>query len=285
MSTEEQSPRGYDPRQRLVGALVLLALAVIFVPLVFDLRGGAREEQVLQPIPPKPEDFRVEILPLPAPGEPGAPAMPPPPPPMSQRAFSPPPKEAEPEAPQTPAAPAQVAAAEESAAKSPPAASESTAGESATGGSRIGEQAEDAANAQSRKPRAPSIARTTEAPAPPAGAQDAGAQRPSGADRQAMRQPARQEADTLPAGGDPSKRGWAVQLGRFTSPRNAVALRDRLQAQGFRVFVDQRGKGAQASYRVLAGPERRKAQAQRLRDRLRQVGVQGLVVPYEGEAW
>jgi len=51
-------------KQRVVGGLVLLALAVIFIPMVLDFRKDY--EQVISGtnIPPKPKDFRVETFEL-----------------------------------------------------------------------------------------------------------------------------------------------------------------------------------------------------------------------------
>ncbi len=51
-------------KQRIVGGLVLLALAVIFVPMVLDFRKDY--DQVINGtnIPPKPKDFRVETFDL-----------------------------------------------------------------------------------------------------------------------------------------------------------------------------------------------------------------------------
>ncbi len=51
-------------KQRVVGGLVLLALAVIFIPMVLDFRKDY--DQVIKGtnIPPKPKDFRVETFEL-----------------------------------------------------------------------------------------------------------------------------------------------------------------------------------------------------------------------------
>ena len=51
-------------KQRIVGALVLIALAVIVVPIVLDFR---KDDGVLEKsadIPPKPKDVTVQVLPL-----------------------------------------------------------------------------------------------------------------------------------------------------------------------------------------------------------------------------
>lgn len=64
MTNHETEPKKKYPGQRLVGALVLLALAVIIVPMILDFRKGYDVAINKTNIPPKPADFRVEILPL-----------------------------------------------------------------------------------------------------------------------------------------------------------------------------------------------------------------------------
>jgi len=51
--------------QRVVGALVLLALAAIFVPMVLDFNKGYEHGISKSNIPPRPGDIRVETLSLP----------------------------------------------------------------------------------------------------------------------------------------------------------------------------------------------------------------------------
>jgi len=48
--------------------------------------------------------------------------------------------------------------------------------------------------------------------------------------------------------------GWAVQLGAFKSEAEANKLRDRLRTGGVASFVDRNGTGADALWRVRAGP-------------------------------
>jgi len=68
------SPPGSDNeesriKQRLVGALVLIALAVIIVPLFLDFRKDYDHVIKGTNIPPKPDDFHVEVVPLVPPGD------------------------------------------------------------------------------------------------------------------------------------------------------------------------------------------------------------------------
>jgi len=56
-------------KQRIVGALVLIALAVIIVPLLLDFRKDYDHVIKGTNIPPKPDDFHVEVVPLNPPEE------------------------------------------------------------------------------------------------------------------------------------------------------------------------------------------------------------------------
>jgi DedD protein len=54
---------------RMVGALVLIALAVILVPMILDFNAGQGPLSNRDVIPEKPRDFRIEEVPLIAPGD------------------------------------------------------------------------------------------------------------------------------------------------------------------------------------------------------------------------
>lgn len=60
--------------------------------------------------------------------------------------------------------------------------------------------------------------------------------------------------------------GWAVQLGAFKSEAEANKLRDRLRAAGIATFVDRNGSGAEALWRVRAGPYADRSGAEGARD-------------------
>lgn len=51
-------------KQRVVGVIVIVALAVIFVPLMFDLRQQPAMDTQLSPVPPMPDDLHPLTLPL-----------------------------------------------------------------------------------------------------------------------------------------------------------------------------------------------------------------------------
>ena len=62
--------------------------------------------------------------------------------------------------------------------------------------------------------------------------------------------------------------GWAVQLGAFKSEAEANKLRDRLRAASIATFVDRNGSGAEALWRVRAGPYADRAGAEGARDNI-----------------
>jgi DedD protein len=72
---------------------------------------------------------------------------------------------------------------------------------------------------------------------------------------------------------------WAVQLGAFSTSEDANTLRGRLQAAGFVGYVDKLAAEGQTLWRVRAGPETDRVNADKLRDRIKdKLGVDGIVV-------
>ena len=73
--------------------------------------------------------------------------------------------------------------------------------------------------------------------------------------------------------------GWAVQLAAINSQADANALRDKLRAAGFDGFVDSVQSGGTTLWRVRAGPQTQRADAQRVRDQIKaKFGIDGNVV-------
>lgn len=70
---QQEGPRP-NLQHRLVGALVLIALAVIVIPLVLDFDAGQLHLSARDNIPEQPRDFRIEEVPLVVPGDAVAPA-------------------------------------------------------------------------------------------------------------------------------------------------------------------------------------------------------------------
>lgn len=83
-----------------------------------------------------------------------------------------------------------------------------------------------------------------------------------------------------PAAGTPVKAGaWAVQVAAMGSQSDALALRDKLRANGFDGFVDSVSAGGRQLWRVRAGPQTQRADAVSLRDQIKaKLGLDGNVV-------
>ena len=73
--------------------------------------------------------------------------------------------------------------------------------------------------------------------------------------------------------------GWAVQLAAMSNQGDANALRDKLRANGFDGFVDSVQAGGKRLWRVRAGPQTQRADAQRLHDQIKaRLGIDGNIV-------
>ncbi|WP_233842813.1 SPOR domain-containing protein [Dyella sp. 2HG41-7] len=83
-----------------------------------------------------------------------------------------------------------------------------------------------------------------------------------------------------PAAGAPVRAGgWAVQVAAMGSQSDAVALRDKLRANGFDGFVDTVNAGGKQLWRVRAGPQTQRSDAVSLRDQIKaKLGLDGNVV-------
>ena len=73
-------------------------------------------------------------------------------------------------------------------------------------------------------------------------------------------------ADSLPIAG--GAEGWVVQLGSFSSQKNAEELMGQLRKKGYRVFVENIMQEGQTVYRVRLAPQRQRADAEAVRDKL-----------------
>ncbi|MGR9114346.1 MAG: SPOR domain-containing protein [Gammaproteobacteria bacterium] len=62
--------------------------------------------------------------------------------------------------------------------------------------------------------------------------------------------------------------GWYIQMGSFSQKENAFSLRDKLRAQGFPAFVDEASVGGNKSYRLVVGPKHDKSSAELLQAKL-----------------
>ncbi len=244
-------------KERLVGAAVLVALAVVFIPMLLD--DSSREAGPLTDsnIPERPageNGFSSRIIPTePEPVDvvpPQEPAMP-----ETEEPVVPPP---EPEAPvesaAEPGADADAGVETESEPESGP--------EPATP-STTDTTAPEPKPAPEKKPE------TETAPAPTATAEPELPQ--SGQ--------AESEAESGDTADKPS--GWVVQLGSFAQEDNARELDKRLREAGFASFVEPVSQSGKTVYRVRVGPEVKRSEAEKTLGRIEdQFELKGIVVSY-----
>jgi len=206
-------------KQRLTGAVVLVALAVIFIPMLLPGEGNPGGSIEGSNIPPEP-DFRfppVPVAPV-APLEEAVPAVP-----LGDDDVA--------VAPAVPDKPASVEKMESKPRTKPPV-----------------KTIVKAPATLPAKPVASSVS----------------------------------VAKTIPArSAEPGVRAWVVQVGSFSAPGNARALRDKLRKQGHASFVESVKGASGRVYRVRVGPELTRSAADKLRQRLaKKSGLEGLVQAY-----
>jgi len=86
-------------------------------------------------------------------------------------------------------------------------------------------------------------------------------------------------AASTAAAAAPRAGGWAVQVAAVGTQTDAVALRDKLRANGFDGYVDTVNANGRQLWRVRAGPQTQRADAMRVRDQIKaKLGVDGNVV-------
>jgi len=73
----------------------------------------------------------------------------------------------------------------------------------------------------------------------------------------------------------PVEDSWTVQVGSFSQPANAEALRERLVGEGFKAFVSRVATDAGTMHRVRVGPVAERAEAEQLIARVRAAGHSG----------
>ena len=230
-------------KQRLVGAVVLVSLAVVFVPILFDMPGETNGETSVDLISGIPERPRVGF------GSSASGTL---------------------DAPQTPRLDTELER-------------ESSRDASRAGtGERTASSEVPVAGTTSSAPGAPAPARTADAsgqPASDARSETSVAR----ADTVPARNQEIQGSSSTPVAAVSVAGSWTVQLGSFLKSENAAALRKRLQASGYTAFVESGTSARGAVSRVFVGPmpdrEQAKASAARLQ---REMALEGIVVPYRG---
>jgi DedD protein len=296
-------------KQRLLGAAVLIALAVIFVPMFMSTsapKKSAQMETSALAIPPAPDrEFQTRVLPVaPAAQNPGAvPSSTPDKIVPVDTAVAPKPETEAPNAmPEAiPAAPTQP---ESTHAVAPPVAAtpvKSSPGQAANGHFfvHLGVYAatKNAADlvATLKKSGLPAFSETSEYKGKPAERVRVG----PFADRAAA-ETARLRIKQLkpalpgsvlelatdaktdaPATALPANRAgaWAVQLGALKTVDDANKLRDRLKNAGFAAFVDKVDANGTKLWRVRAGPEVDRGAADKLRASIKdKLKLDGIIV-------
>ncbi|QGT78379.1 hypothetical protein GM160_05410 [Guyparkeria halophila] len=243
-------------RQRLVGASVVVALAVLLLPLWLD--GSGIDSLRVQTAPEKPEVEGAERIEVPQPpGETGEPLENPPTSLFPDQT----PIEAR-EASASDAAPSggeSVEEREEAAASTPEDVTPESEREAAQSASQ---PADEGSVVESAPERAPSEEDTESAPA---------------------EESAAAKADENASGGDlpeSSASGeYVVQLGSFSDERNARALAESVESSGFDVSVTPLFSEQGTVWRVRVGPYATRDLAGEATERLRQrIGRDGLVM-------
>ena len=72
---------------------------------------------------------------------------------------------------------------------------------------------------------------------------------------------------------------WAVQVGSFSKKANAMQLRDKLRAKGYKAFVEHVQLPSGSSYRVRIGPYVKRSQAEKIQKSVAgKMKLKGIVV-------
>ncbi|MGH8494853.1 MAG: SPOR domain-containing protein [Gammaproteobacteria bacterium] len=129
-----------------------------------------------------------------------------------------------------------------------------------------------ASSPASVQPAAPATPAAPSAVEPEAETQDAAAPRTVAAP------PPAEETPVLPAPGQPSAVGWAVQVGSFTNAAYAERLAGSLESNGFSAFVSRHEEGGRTLLRVRVGPATERPQAEALAARLEKAGHKTQIV-------
>jgi cell division septation protein DedD len=79
------------------------------------------------------------------------------------------------------------------------------------------------------------------------------------------------------------RKGFAVQLGSFSSRENAVGFAGSLKNAGYAVFVIRGAASSGAVYRVYAGPKDTRKEAEALAQRLAKEGQSVMVIDLAGQ--
>lgn len=291
-----------DPalKQRMLGAAVLIVLAIIFVPMLLDGAPSGRSETVDLTIPDAPDrDFETRVVPLdsgaaavPSATDPNAVAT------VQAAATKPADALAGAEPPDVAVAPtpAPVATPVPAATPTPAAVPQSASGGryAVSFGTYGKRENADKLVADLKRAQVPAYADEVTVDGKPMLRVRAGpfVDRTQAEKARLLARQARADVagrvveaddtptvDATPADAATRVTGWAVQVGAFKAQADATAQRDKLRASGYAAFVDPVAAADGTLYRVRVGPEALRANAEKLRDALKsRFKLDGLVV-------
>ncbi len=76
---------------------------------------------------------------------------------------------------------------------------------------------------------------------------------------------------------------WIIQVGSFSNKKNAIKLQNKLRNKKFHAFVEAVKTKSELNYRVRIGPEVKKNVAQKIQKRLKKdLKINGIVMKYKG---
>ncbi|TWQ54122.1 sporulation protein [Xanthomonas vasicola] len=281
-------------KQRLIGAIVLVALAVIFLPMLVKgpaPSSGVADVPLEAPAAPANGEFETRELPLVTPGNaPAGGAL--------GMAGAPAPVQNNPDA------------ADLAAPSSTPSAPEVAAGNYAVNFGAYATSADaDAVIARLKQAQLPGFSEKTQINGRPAWRVRVGPYADQAQAESARLQAVKVRSDVnaqvvtldanaaapAPVASTPvpattakpgssvaaASTGFAVQLGAFARAEDADALRDRVRAAGFSAFVEQVRTDKGALSRVRVGPVANRGDAEQLRAQVAaKVGISGMVRPH-----
>lgn len=256
-------------KQRAVGAIVIVGLAIIFVPLILDFGSDKRETPIDVAIPPASQDVTTISIPLDSVQDKVATSTIP--------AAPPAPHDVNPTPVHEPAGPAHT--------PSMAAAGDDDIDEPAlVGGGPI---EEPVARSNSTPSKSASSA-VTPIPSSTSNNQAASSGSGSGASpSKSANAPSKPDANKL-AKVDPKPnpavtgaRAWAVQVASFSERKSAAALQQRLQKKGYRAFTVTSQLDNRVTVRVRIGPDLLRAEAEKIRSEVeRDFKLQAMIVQH-----
>jgi len=246
-------------RRRLIGAVALALAAIVFVPMLFDRTPVSPSDDIGLQIPDRDAPFEGRRgVPDPA----RTPLRPSSDLPVKPSAAAP--------AAEAPAVPDTAAAAPELmpekpvVAAAPPAAVEKPVEKPAP------KPADKPAEKPADKPAEKSAEKPKAVPPPVATAKPAD-------DPRAVAALEGKDESAAPAAGD--TRQYAVQIAAFTSPDRAKGLRDQLTGNGLKSYVESVSTAQGVRTRVRLGPFASRDAADRAKQKLKTMKLDGSVVP------